>query len=325
MHPIIRIVLIAALMGLAPTAWAGKCGPVLNPVLDINWQCIFPIKIGGAVEFGTSDGDYADKTEDPLCTCMKGPVPYFGLSASYWEPFAIMDTVTDAWCFMPLGTEVSAGTPGKLNGATRRKAATTNTFAQAHYYKFPVFKLLDMFADLPCNDDSKSFDLALMTEVIPTWNDDILALMLNPEAVLFGNPITQLACAADVASTLITGSGLNALFWCMGSWGGSYPIAGSVTGDDVVQANAAVAAKGIFMLSRTNILADHAENICGTVFTPIWRKNHYKMQLMKPVRDSQCRAIGEPGILWSHMKNPPMAGDNFSWLILRKNRCCVGY
>src|SRR3546814_9872238 len=40
--------------------------------------------------------------------------------------------------------------------------------AQMHYYVAPVWKMLDMFSDLPCLEDD-GFDVALMTEVMPTW------------------------------------------------------------------------------------------------------------------------------------------------------------
>ena len=42
-----------------------------------------------------------------------------------------------------------------------------------------------------------SFDLAYLTEVDPLWNDDELTLILNPDAVLFANPVAIAACAAD--------------------------------------------------------------------------------------------------------------------------------
>jgi len=304
---------------------AGRCGPPINPVTDVNWQCIFPIRTGGVVEFSAGQRDPSNSTEDVTCTCMKGPVPYLGITVSYWEPFAIMDSVTDPWCFMPLATTISAGQPGRLGGTYSRTETGTLSFAQVHYYKFPVFNLLDMFTDLPCNDTEVEFDLAMMTEVVPTWNDEIMALVLDPEAVLFGNPATQIACSADVSSIVTRDKPLDQLFWCMGSWGSAYPIAGTSNNSDFIEANAAIAAKGIYMMARSSLLKDRAISVCGASYSPIWRKSHYKMQLMKPVRDSQCRVIGEPGLLWTHGKNRPYAGDNFSWLLFRKNRCCVGY
>jgi len=325
-----KIILLVVCVSLVSTFFmkssvAGRCGPPLNPVMDVNWQCIFPIRTGGVIEYSAGQKDSSSETDDVTCLCMKGAMPYLGITVSYWEPFAIMDTVTDPWCFMPLGTTVSAGQAGKLGGVNTKTELGGKTFAQMHYYKFPVFQMLDMFTDLPCQDGEMEFDLSMMSEVIPTWNDEMMALMLNPEAVLFGNPATQLACSADVTSIVARGKPIDQLFWCMGAWGSSYPIAGTVSNDDFVEANAAIAAKGIFFLSRSSLLKDRAESVCGSTYSPIWRKSHYKMQLMSPVRDSSCREIGKPGVLWTHAKNKPYAGDNFSWLLFRKNRCCVGY
>jgi len=304
---------------------AGRCGPPINPIMDVNWQCMFPIRTGGMVEFNNGQSDPSTQTENPTCLCMKAGIPYLGISASYWEPFAIMDTVSDPWCFMPLGTKSPAGIPGKLRGNQNRKTVKSSVFAQAHYYKFPALNLLELYQDLPCNSGEKEFDLALMTEVIPTWNDEIMALMLNPEAVLFGNPATLMACVAEVTTLLAAGKNIDYLYWCMGSWGSAYPLAGSATNTDYVEANASIAAKAIYLLGRTNLLKDRAVSQCGSVYTPIWNKSHYKMHAMKPVKDGTCRPIGTSGLLWTHNKNPVFMGDNFSWMLFRKNRCCVGF
>lgn len=304
---------------------AGQCGPALNPISDINWQCVFPIRTGGVAEYANGQPDPSNETEEPVCTCSIGGIPYFGISASYWEPFAIMDSVVDPWCFMPLATEMNVGSPGRLHGNFNRKAVKNSLFAQVHYYKFPAFNLLDLFQDLPCNSGETEFDVAMMSEVVPTWNDEIMALILNPEAVLFGNPATVLACTAEVASLLTTQKPIDYMYWCMGSWGSAYPLAGSTANTDYVEGNAAIAAKGLYSMARSGLLKDRAVSQCGSVYTPIWRKSHYKIQQMRPVKDAQCRTIGTSGLLWTQGKNPPFKGDNFSWMLFRKNRCCIGF
>mgnify|MGYP001583439016 CR=1 FL=1 len=40
------------------------------------------------------------------------------------------------------------------------------------------------------------------TEVAPLWNDDELTSYINPEAVVFGNPIAQALCSADCAAAM---------------------------------------------------------------------------------------------------------------------------
>ena len=81
-----------------------------------------------------------------------------------------------------------------------------------------------MVTDFPCLERG-SFDLAYLTEVDPLWNDDELTLILNPEAVLFANPVAVAACAADcVAAT--AGFGIAEMFWCAGCQGGLYLLDG---------------------------------------------------------------------------------------------------
>ena len=80
--------------------------------------------------------------------------------------------------------------------------SASSSFYQAHFYLNPVLYWLEVLLDFPCLENG-AFDLAYLTEVDPLWNDDELTLILNPEAVLFANPLALAACAADcVAATL---------------------------------------------------------------------------------------------------------------------------
>jgi conjugal transfer pilus assembly protein TraU len=65
--------------------------------------------------------------------------------------------------------------------------------------------------DFPCTE-KRDFDLAYMTEVDPLWNDDSLAFIINPEALLFGNPIAQTACVADSVAAAVY-QPIDPLFW----------------------------------------------------------------------------------------------------------------
>ncbi len=308
---------------------AGNCNAgFLNPVTDVSWKCIFPIRIAGldmtpVTGLGDNNLDVMDKIDSPICTCNDGVIPRVGLSVSFWEPSRVIDTVQDPYCFMALGQQLSNPTPGRLSGTIQNKSGASHLFQQMHFYMFPVWAIMDMFLDVPCIDKTE-FDVAMATELIPTWNNDIAALVINPESVLFGNTAAQLACMADSTAALM-GKPLNHLFWCMGSWGSAYPLSGNIDVIDSVQANAGLAARGIYFMGRTGLLRDNAVNQCGTTITPIWKKQHYRLQLAKPVRDNSCQVIGRTGLLWSQLKNPPTRGDNFAWMLFKKVRCCVSY
>ena len=351
MKPIVLCLMI--LLSFTEHSYAAKCGPeIVNPVTDVAWHCIFPIRIGGLVqthngESEPQDGDAESEAEDsssdsgdteeqtvdksikvsedpdtinnPICVCGAK----IGLRMSFWEPARMIDTVSDPYCLMAIGDKLANPTPGQLTGDLSRNEYGTRAFQQLHYYIFPVWAILDMFVDFPCIDN-RSFDIAMITEVLPHWNNEILAMILNPEAVLFGHPAAQLACAADAAATLV-GLPINQLFWCQGSWPSVYPLSGSITSTDYVEANAALAGRGIYMMGRLGALWDPAISECGTVPTAIWRKRNTRLQIAKPVRGNQCLPIGRSGMLWTHAKNPPAAGDNFSWINFRKVSCCVSY
>lgn len=331
----------------AATAHAAVCGPgFINPITDIAWPCVLPIRIGGVAAFhadaepedtGVDAPDTPPRPQtsvppDPeglgssICTCQQGASFRVGLSVSFWEPARLIDTVATPWCLMPTGTQLSNPSPGSRDGGYGHAGGEgpPKLFAQMHWYQFPAWAVLGLFTDLPCLTDTE-FDLAMMTEVVPTWNDDVLALLLNPEALLFANPVAQLACTADAAAVLSTGLPTDELFWCMGGWNGAYPLAGSVQGSDMVEMHAALAARGIYFMARTGLMMDPGVDQCGSVVTPIWNKRNYRLQQIRPVRENACHAIGDPGLLWTAGRNPPTAGDNFLWMLFRKAKCCVGW
>lgn len=293
----------------------------LNPVTDIGWNCIFPMRIAGIQIVGGEETP--SHMDSPICVCKGGAIPSIGLKTSFWEPKRIIDTVTDPYCMMPLGVTLNTPKPGTLSGGLVESAsATKRAFQQSHYYIFPAWKILNMFYDIPCLDD-EGYDVAMMTEILPQWNNDILSLIINPEALLFANPISTLTCAADSAAASF-GMPVNALFWCMGSWGNAYPLSGSITSTDYVEANAGIAARTIYMMGRLGLLWNTSDDGCYRELAPIWRKDRFKLQMMRPTRSTTCLPIGREGLLWTGGKHDPRK-DNFMWMMFEKKDCCVRY
>jgi conjugal transfer pilus assembly protein TraU len=313
------------------TSWAICKGRPINPVTDICWQCIFPVQFGGRLTLGDSQGEEpVEDTSSPVCACYGGGNVTIGVTVSFYEPARAVETVNDAYCFPSLGTAISNPQPGLLNGSTDAQEVTggTQTFQQAHYYILPVFSLMDLFYDFPCLEQ-EGFDLAYMTEVDPLWSNDSLAFLINPEALLFANPASQLSCIPDSTAAAL-GYPLDPLFWCMGSWGSAYPLTGTIPNRNTTTANAGLAARMLFKLGREMLLYDTGSNPCGAVMSQIWRKSHYRLQIARPVRGSDCIPIGRSDILWGSGKNPPGGAgsnspDNFLWVLTRKNKCCAGY
>lgn len=321
-----RTFLVIFLFGFASSvsspASASPCNDgFINPITKISWQCIFPIEIAG-VPIGKRGPLDAGNPRSPVCFCPSSlGIPLPGLRVNFWNPSRWIDTVENPGCLMALGVDVM-GETGRLHGTSRNDqfGASHYTFAQMHYYISPVWLLLGLFADVPCLKD-EGFDVAMMSELLPTHQNEVLGAILNPEAVLFGNPAAVLACVADAASANVGGT-LDPLFWCMGGWGSVYPLGGSSNSGDFVEANASIAAKSIFLMGRLGLLRLYDKSGCFERPAPIWKKSRFKLQTMEPVKSGQCVNIGRTGLLWTHLKHPPHK-DNFSWALFEKVFCCV--
>ncbi|MFA0639497.1 TraU family protein, partial [Vibrio sp. 10N.222.48.F6] len=100
------------------------------------------------------------------------------------------------------------------------------------------------------------FDVAYMTEIDPLWDDDELSLILNPEALLFGNLVAQLACVPEALLTSTnTALPIDALFWCLGSQGSAYPLTGTTNYRDTpIQAATLLMEKLNYKLHRQGII-----------------------------------------------------------------------
>lgn len=314
-------------------------GTPLNPITEVCWQCILPIKIAGQVVIPGADLDTVDLSNAPICVC-PAPPPIFwriGLTLSFWEPARFAEVVHTPFCFPSIGMGFSNPAMGTLAGANAAISSfgATDTpklhsFYQSHWFIFPVWGVMELLTDFSCIELG-GIDVAYLTEVDPLWNDDLLSSIITPEALLFANPIAQMSCIADAPLALIGGpamSASNVLFWCMGSWGSAYPLTGNVGDPDLIQASGGVAARTIYKLCREFLIWDTAVALCAAVPTPIWIKANYKMHLAKPMRDFFCHPIGRTSLLWEYVKNPPFrAGgnksDEFLWMIFRKRACCA--
>ena len=330
--------LCAVVFGWASSALAvDACkGSIINPINDVCWECMLPARIG-SVDFGRDNDTLpGGNVGPPMCACASGSGVVTGVKVAFWEHAYLAETVKTPWCMVALGSGMETDMSALQAGVNRSSATTDGTSAyasqQVHWYTFPVWAIMDMFTDFPCNDGS-NFDLAYPTELDPTWQDDLLSFILNPEALLFGNPVTQLACMADsVAASM--GVSLNPLFWCQGSWGSAYPLNGSSSVTNPNHLNASMFGRMIYKLGRETLLWDTAVDTTGCSvmgdLTPIWNKDHYRGQPARPRKRNDCLPIGRSDFLWGSALNPPLgtganSPDNYLWVITRARICCVGY
>ena len=171
------------------------------------------------------------------------------------------------------------------------------------------------------------FDIGYMSEVDPTWDDDSLSFIMNPEAILFGDPATQLAC---VPEAMMTSTGfmlpLDPLFWCAGGNGSMYPLSGIAQSNYSTVNNAVLLTERMnFKLHRLGIIPESAPTqmgMCYMGYTPILPKSRYRYQFTFPTDASRCAPYGTSTFLRESAMGGIDSSDNFGLLNWRKRNCC---
>ena len=216
----------------ATTKGAACVSRFINPLTDICWNCLFPMTIGSATVVPSHYPD-TNNPASPISYCPKPP-PIFmqiGLNIGYWEPYALTDVTRVPYCMVNMGIKLGGANQQKMGGlVTAIDSDSSNCGSYlAHWYRYPVIWWLQLLQSTACMT-TDSFDIAYMTEIDPLWGDDELSLVLNPEALLFGNLIAQLACVPEAILTASnTTLPMDALFWCLGAQGSAYPRTVSYT------------------------------------------------------------------------------------------------
>ena len=282
--------LVVALLGAAlflPGAALGQSctGRFVNPLTDVCWECLFPISIG-AVGIGAAAGaPDTPNPPSPLCYCGT-PIPRIGLSVGMWEPARLIDVSRAPFCFSNLGgltVDPGVGAARGKTGASGGDGASSSTW-HVHYYTYPLLSWIGALLDLGCMETG-GLDIAWISELDPTWNDEELSFLLHPEAVLFTGLPAQAACAADCAAAS-AGLPLDGLFWCAGCQGGMYPLTGTVSAHvGGVQASLLAAERMVFRLHRLGLAlgTSGAAALCSPYPMPIIKKTQYRWQMSQPV------------------------------------------
>jgi len=309
----------------------GKCvGKFVNPITDICWSCLFPITICG-LKVSPANED----TSNPggiICKCPMPIPPYvrIGFPISFWEPARLIDVTRVKFCLVSMGG-IQIGADSVRGHGNISNFNTSNTikksFYQVHYYKYPVLFWLQLLVQFVCLEKG-DMDIAYITEFDPMWNDDETAFVLNPEAVLFGNPIAQAACAADsVAAT--AGFPIDMLFWCSGCQGSMYPFTGHVPYHvGAVQASLLLTSRMLAKMHR-ELLAKGTigkAGMCGQYIMTPMMKTQYKQQMLYPSATTGkggCKPLGRTSVHWEGGKEKPYTGEDFAYLIWRKRVCCL--
>ena len=311
-------------------AFASCVGRFVNPLTDICWSCLFPITIGGLRV--SASGEDTSNPKTLICTCTR-PVPRVGIPISFWEPVRMVDVTRTPYCLINMGG-ISLQYRGMQGRGAVDNAHTTgqasrlrSSFYHVHWYIYPVIYWLELLMDFVCLEKG-DLDIAYITELDPLWNDDETAFILNPEAVLFANPLAQAACAADCLAAS-SGFSHDALFWCGGCQGSLYPFTGSVSAHvGGVQASLLMVQRMTAKLHREGLLwgTIGKQAWCDRYPMPIITKTQYKTQMLYPIPSTgsgQCHPLGRSEGIWASGKEFPYQGEDFGYLIWRKRACCL--
>jgi len=329
MQRCLRILALGLLTGLLTAAFANaECDvDFVNPLTDISWGCINPIRLAGTTI--SNDGpDPEAHVSSPLCSCDDGAMTRVGVITGFREPARMVDVVKDAWCFAGLGIDMggSVWDDGGIDEERSNESATTTYTAHTHSYFYNPLFILELMLDSKCLE-KMPVGISDMSEVRPDHKDEVLNNMIYPETLLFANPVAQLSCMADAVGAT-AGWSLDALFWCAGSWGTVYPMTAYSMNQhsSYVEAAANVASKSISRSHRNLMLwgTKGVEALCGAYPQPVWKKTQYKLQPMRPTKTRTCPPIGRSGLLWDQGVNSPAPGrtDQFVFELWRYKDCC---
>lgn len=325
-------------------------GKFQNPITDICWSCMFPIKVAGktiASNGSQEDYDSMDGKGGNVCACGEFPKTKIGMQTSFWEPTHIVETVRHPFCMVSLGGvgwDKSVGGSidenseiGKWFGGSHKPSAdqtdqSNDTFYQAHWIKNPVVYILEVLLDSDCLE-SGSFDVGWLTELDPTWKNSALSLLQSPDAALFANPVAQAVCAADCVKANV-GFPAKSLFWCAGCLGSIYPYTGFISSaPSPVQAAKLMTARMQSKMHRDLAAVTGAgeRGLCGLRLQPLMDKRQYKISMTYPIAARKdlggkcCEPIGRTTLVRDVGKSFPYKGQDFAYQVYRKRDCCAGY
>jgi conjugal transfer pilus assembly protein TraU len=303
-------------------------GKFPNPISDICWDCLFPIKIGS---FTLSTPDQKDNSDPPpplFCTC-PAPPPLFvrvGVGISFWEPARMAEIVRTPMCSPTLGGVRLGTIPAPAGTHSQGGDDQTSSFYHVHWFSYPVLSWLGMaFTSTACQE-GESFDMLYMSELDPLWDSDESSFLLNPESVLFTNPVAQAACAADSVSATLTNFGIDMMFWCAGSQGSVYPLTGTIANHGGgVDASLDILHRFTFKMHREMLGMDTSTTaaMCHALPQPLLRKQQYKQQMVYPISQTTTGlGYGVPMTIWGSGKEFPYKGEDYGYLVWRKRKCC---
>ncbi len=291
---------------------------------DLCWSCMFPMQIGVAA------GDtFPQDAAAPVCVCPSAAlmgVPTPGISVGMWQPNHLVETVRKPGCFPSIGSSTGlASTLSLLQGGGQEKPDDTG-YHSTHIYTFPVGAMTDMLTSSVCTTTaSYDVDITSMSEIDPTHSDPMLSMTVNPEATLFANVIAQAVCIADSLASSVGRPLLN-VYWCMGSWGNTYPLTGHNTSRSRLQSSGLNGSRSLATFHKRGMgyktYGDSA--VCASHTEMLLPKQQYKYQVLYPMPQKDGNDwMGRSTLLSREWRHLPIVGEDWVQVLSNYVNCCV--
>lgn len=315
-------------------------GTFPNPITDICWSCVYPIKLFGTPMFGQQGEDFDTGFDNPVCFCDNPP--QVGVSTSFWEPVYMTEVTTIPWCFpllaglqldVPVNTTKLGITDDQSRGDFNSNTAAA-TFRWVHGYTNPLMYVLDVLLDNACTTKG-SLSPEWPTEVDPGYDDWEISTTMNPISFAVANMTAIVVGTADAISALVDFPRPE-LFWVAGSWGNIYPYTGWVYPHITNEMTSRLLSTRLLAWQHEfkSMAAFYGpENSCSDYgsWQPIMDKRQYKFSRLLPFPQTEkingncCGPIGRSTILVeSGTEVPASSYRDFGYVIFRKRDCCSG-
>lgn len=332
-----------------------------NMFSDVCWSGIFPIRIMGTTLKSGSAPYPEDAYKKVLCKCdgdlSKGELPKIGFSVGMWMPSRLVDVTRQPMCFASLGGKSISGfsLDWMNSGANQGRAQDGAAFYNWVMYSAPFIYMLRLLDDSACAPEGLfDFDVLNMSMVFPNWNDVFgrYTMFLNPEVLLFSNPLMSAAGPMDMMSLVTNKKPINRLHWVAGNWGEIYPLNGwRNEPSDIVGFSSLIATRALALTHRLGLVRDTVgeENLCKRNVRYVMRKDAFRWQMVSPspetvddspdveniagnVRQSNFTSklgtcthpTGFPTAGWGMWRDVPSTGEDHSYMVFRWTDCCFG-
>lgn len=261
-----------------------------------------------------------------------------GFKMEMVEPIGFIETSNTPWDFVGLGLKMDKSFLRK-QGMSRDTENGMN-FRFAHFVIFPPLGWsIGLVQDYICFERGTIFNLAYLSEVIPSYNNDVIALAeesIKPASkIWFANPVAELACGADCAASSL-GYPMNSLYWCDGCRGsvGAGDTGWSASSNPYEEAEKVAFGVlnrmhfyGGMLKTKESFFAYNPagsnlkSTLCQARYFPLIIKDQYYLQLAKGDKSWDAEPFGKIRFHYDFKSTPTDEDSNFFWLWRVKDMC----